>query len=80
MGEIQFYPSPRFVPGIRYERVDLNDFPPGFPTSFNRYSSDLLILLASNTMLMIGTTWSSETAPGLPLFDTRSRVAFHVAF
>ncbi len=80
MGEIQFFPSPRFVPGIRYERVALNNFPPGFPTSFNRYSSDLLILLASNTMLMIGTTWSSETAPGLPLFDTRSRVAFHVAF
>ena len=80
MGEVQFYIFPWLVPGIRYERVELSDFPTGSPSSFGRYSTDLLVLLAPNTMLMIGTTWSSDAAPGLPLFDKFSRVAFHLAF
>ena len=80
MGEVQVYIFPWLVPGIRYERVVLRDFPAGFPSSFGRYSTDLLVLLAPNTMLMIGTTWSSDAAPGLPLFDKFSRVAFHLAF
>ena len=80
MGEVQAYIVPWLVPGFRYERVNLTDFPPGFPESFERYTADLLMLLASNTMLMIGTTWSSETAPDLPLFEKFHRVAFHLAF
>ena len=79
-GEAQFYLVPRFVPGFRYERVNVSGFPVGFPTSFGRYSTDLLMLLASNTMLMLGTTWSTGSAPGLPLFETFSRIAFHLAF
>lgn len=80
MEEIQFYIFPWFVPGFRYERVDLNDFPTNFSDSFERYSADLLILLAPNTMLMIGTTWSSDSAPDLPLFEEFFRIAFHLAF
>jgi hypothetical protein len=80
MGEIQFYISPRLVPGFRYERVVLNDFPTNFPGSFERYSAEVLMLLASNTMVMIGTTWSSDSAPELPLFENFSRIAFHLAF
>lgn len=79
-GEVQFYIRPWLVPGFRYERVDLNDFPAGFPASFERYSVDVLVLLASNTMLMIGTTLSSDSAPELPLFEKYSRIAFHLAF
>ena len=74
------YIFPWLVPGFRYERVDVDRFPPGFPASFERYSADLLMLLASNTMLMIGTTWSSNSAPALPLFENFSRVALHLAF
>jgi len=80
MGEVQAYIFPWLVPGFRYERVNLTDFPPGFPDDFERFSADLLMLLASNTMLMIGTTWSSEAAPDLPLFEKFHRVAFHLAF
>ncbi len=79
-GEGQVYIFPWLVPGFRYERVDVDRFPSGFPTSFERYSADLLMLLASNTMLMIGTTWSSNSAPDLPLFERFSRVALHLAF
>jgi len=78
--EVQFYIRPWLVPGFRYERVSLVDFPPGFPDSFERYSADLLLLLASNTMLMIGTTFSNDSAPELPLFENFSRIAFHLAF
>lgn len=80
MGEIQFYVFPWLVPGFRYERVDLNDFPTTFPGSFERYSAELLMLLATNTMIMVGTTWSSDSAPELPLFENFSRIAFHLAF
>jgi len=80
MGEIQLYVFPWLVPGFRYERVDLNDFPTTFPDSFERYSAELLMLLATNTMIMIGTTWSSNSAPELPLFENFSRIAFHLAF
>jgi hypothetical protein len=80
MGEIQFYVLPWLVPGFRYERVGLRDFPAAFPDSFERYSAEVLMLLASNTMIMFGTTWSSGAAPALPLFENFSRVAFHLAF
>jgi hypothetical protein len=79
-GEAQFYIFPWLVPGFRYERVTPDGFPAGSPTSFQRYSADLLMLLASNTMLMIGGTWSSESAPDLPLFEDFARIAFHLAF
>ncbi|MFQ5790732.1 MAG: hypothetical protein ACE5JI_09680 [Acidobacteriota bacterium] len=79
-GEIQAYIFPWLVPGFRYERVDVDGFPAGFPVSFERYSADLLMLLGSNTMLMIGTTWSGESAPELPLFEDFSRISFHLAF
>ena len=80
MGEVQFYVYPWLVPGFRYERVDLNDFPTGFPGSFERYSAEVLVLMASNTMLMLGTSWSSDSAPELPLFENVSRLALHLAF
>ncbi len=80
MGEVQAYIFPWLVPGFRYEQIDLTDFPSGFPGNFERYTADLLMLLASNTMLMLGTTWSSETAPDLPLFEKFHRLAFHLAF
>lgn len=79
-GEAQLYILPALVPGFRYERVDVNGYPADMATSFERYSADLLMLLASNTMLMIGTTWSGRSAPNLPLFEKFSRVAFHLAF
>jgi hypothetical protein len=79
-GEAQFYILPSLVPGFRYERVDVDGYPAGMATSFERYSADLLMLLASNTMLMIGTTWSGRSAPSLPLFEKFSRVALHLAF
>ncbi|MFQ5890326.1 MAG: hypothetical protein ACE5JR_09780 [Gemmatimonadota bacterium] len=79
-GEAQVYIFPWLVPGFRYERVDVDGFPAGFPSSFQRYSSDLLMLLSSNTMLMIGYSWSSERAPDLPLFEEFGRVALHLAF
>jgi thiol-disulfide isomerase/thioredoxin len=80
MSEVQFYIFPWLVPGLRFERVDLNDFPTAFPNSFERYSAEVLMLLASNTMVMVGTTWSSDSAPELPLFENFSRLAIHLAF
>ncbi len=80
MAEVQAYLYPWLVPGARYERVDVDGFPPGFPANFQRYSADLLMLLGSNIMLMIGTTWSGESAPDLPLFENFSRVSLHLAF
>lgn len=79
-GEVQLYAFPWLVPGFRYERVDVDGYPSGFPSGFSRYSADLLMLLGSNTMLMIGTTWSDSRAPDLPLFENLSRISFHFAF
>ena len=80
MGEVQAYLHPWLVPGFRYERVDVRGFPAGFPSSFERYSADLLVLLGSNIMLMLGTTWSDDSAPALPLFEDFSRISLHLAF
>ncbi len=79
-GEVQFYFSPWLVPGFRIERVTVDGFPQGFPTSFQRYSVDVLALLGSNIMLMAGPTWSSGSAPDLPLFENFARVSLHLAF
>ena len=79
-GEIQIYVFPWLVPGFRVERVTIDRFPQGFPTRFERYSLDVLALLGSNLMLMVGSTWSSESAPDLPLFENFARVSVHLAF